>query len=357
MRLAVVEHRLHDAVLVEAHQRAFAGALRLQGLRAGRRVGGGLLRQGRHLGVLVGDGVERAVLAGDDRADLVSVEVVEHGGAAGAGDLVKEPFPARAREDGAGVVDGDRHQVRLFAVEVDLRFARLIEAEELPFRARGGVERLGLGVEGQAPHVLGAGERGEGRGGDALRVGGDLVELAFGERAEDDLAVPGHHHRAHRHLPGGRRELAAAAVDAVDLAVVRRAEQRRAVGELHRAPHRGRVGDGHRAEVQPGADMAARVDADAGEVPALEVRERVELKGPRPDGPDGSSGERHSEDYRTEGDTSRLVHRSSRGSRGRERRGSEGAEARGDERAVCGRISGGRCASSRAPCRARRGRP
>jgi hypothetical protein len=248
------------------------------------------------------------------------IEVVEHRAAAGPGELVEQRLAVGAGVDGAVVADGDRDQVRLVAVEVDLALATLIDAEQLPARAGGRVEDLGLGVEGQTPDVLDARlQRAEARRRAAVATApGQLEELALGEGAGDDVAVPGQRQRAHRHLPGGRHQGHLPAGDLEDLALVAGAQQHRAVGQHQRAPDAGGVGDRRRAQRQAGPHVAVRVHRDAGQVAALQVVERVEQERPRPHGARRSAeSEQHGSNTHSNGGSRHLHTRKRR--RGRQR--------------------------------------
>ncbi len=283
------------------------------------------LRRDEALVVLVGHGVQRAGGRHGERPHVVHVEVVEHAGVAGAGDLVEQRLAAGAGVDGAVVGDRDRHHVRVVALVVDLRVAGLVDAEHLALGPRGRVERLVPGVEGEGPHVLGAGERGEHLGGAALGPRrAHLEHLPVRVRGGVHVAPPARDERGDHPRAGRGEELVLPPRDAEDLAVAAGAQQH-GVADRQRAADRGGVGDGDRAEVEPGVHAAARVDAHAGEVAPLEVVERGELEAARADrarvgreehgGGDEERAQGGHDAARTGGHQA-VVHRCARGSRG-----------------------------------------
>ncbi len=179
----------------------------------------------------------------------------------------------------------------LVAFEIPLRFSRRVDAEDLAVRTGRGEKRVLLGVEGERPHVIGALEV------DELRR---LVRLdpkhapVRDRRGEDPLAEPGDERR-HGELPRVRPRRDLRPRHAEDLARVARAEQNTAPRLDERAPDRRRLAERQRAEVEPGAHAAERVDRRPFEIAARKLVERVELERARSH---GERGRRHRDERR-----------------------------------------------------------
>ena len=126
VRVVAAKELLGAAVGVEAGERALArlGPRRGDRVRSGACPAGAALGDVGQLAVLVGDRVERSLRAERDAFHVFAGEIVEHRRAPGPGDPVEHRLAARARVERAVGGERERHEVRLVAVEVDLRLAR-----------------------------------------------------------------------------------------------------------------------------------------------------------------------------------------------------------------------------------------
>jgi hypothetical protein len=294
VRVFAAKQFLRAPVGVEARERSFAGFGSRGGHGGrGRRAARASLRDVGQLGVLVRDRVRRIARAEGDRFHVFAGKIVEHRRATGAGDPVEDRLAARAGVEHAIGGERERHDVGLVAFEIHLRFSRGVDAEDLAVRPSRGEKRILLGVEGERPHVIGALQV------DELRR---LVRLdpkhapVRDRRGEDSLAECGDERR-HGELPRVRPRRDLRPRDAEDLARVARTEQNTAPRLYERAPDRRRLAERQRAEVEPGAHAAERVDRRPFEIAARKLVERVELERARSHGERG----RHHGDERREG--------------------------------------------------------